>query len=69
MPETSVAVQRAGEKTIAVTPVERLIGRVNKISQAISQRAYEIFEENGRRLGTISMTGSRLRWICFTRST
>ena len=48
---TSVAVQRAEEKPVAITPVENLTDRVNKMSQAITQRAYEIFEGNGRRFG------------------
>ena len=48
---TSVAVQRAEEKPVAITPVENLMDRVNKMSQAITQRAYEIFEGNGRRFG------------------
>jgi HSP20 family protein len=44
-------VQRAVEKPVAITPIESLMGRINKISQVITQRAYEIFEGNGRRLG------------------
>ena len=49
---TSVAVQRAEEKPITITPVENLMDRINKMShQAITQRAYEIFEGNGRRFG------------------
>ncbi len=48
---TSVAVQRAEEKPVTITPVENLMDRVNKMSQAITQRAYEIFEGNGRRFG------------------
>lgn len=48
---TSVAVQRAEEKPVTITPVENLIDRVNKMSQAITQRAYELFEGNGRRFG------------------
>jgi len=48
---TSVAVQRVEEKPIKITPVENLMDRVNKMSQAITRRAYEIFEGNGRRLG------------------
>jgi HSP20 family protein len=48
---TSVAVQRAEEKPVAITPVENLMDRVNKMSEAITRRAYEIFEGNGRRFG------------------
>lgn len=48
---TSAAVQRVEEKPVRVTPVENLMDRVNKMSQAISQRAYEIFEGNGRKFG------------------
>jgi len=48
---TPVAVQRAEEKPIAITPVENLMDRINKMSQAVTQRAYEIFEGNGRMFG------------------
>ena len=48
---TSVAVQRAEEKPVTITPVENLMDRINKMSQAITRRAYEIFEGNGRRFG------------------
>ncbi len=48
---TSVAVQRAEEKLVTITPVENLMDRINKMSQAITRRAYEIFEGNGRRFG------------------
>jgi HSP20 family protein len=48
---TSVAVQRVEEKPITLTPVENLMDRVNKMSEAITQRAYAIFEGNGRRFG------------------
>ena len=48
---TSVAVQRAEEKPVTITPVENLIDRIGKTSQAITRRAYEIFEGNGRRFG------------------
>jgi HSP20 family protein len=49
---TSVAVeQRAEEKLVTITPVENLMDRANKMSQAITRRAYEIFEGNGRRFG------------------
>jgi len=34
-----------------VTPVKNLMDRINKMSQAIAQRAYEIFEGNGRKFG------------------
>ncbi len=47
------AVQRAEEKPVAIAPVkfESLMDRINKVSQAITQRAYQIFEGNGRRFG------------------
>jgi HSP20 family protein len=48
---TFVAVQRAEEKPMTITPVENLMDRINKMSQAITRRAYEIFEGNGRRFG------------------
>ena len=48
---TSVAVPRVEEKPITITPVEHLMDRINKTSQAITRRAYEIFEGNGRRFG------------------
>jgi HSP20 family protein len=48
---TSVAVQRAEEKPVTITPVENLRDRINKMSQAIALRAYEIFEGNGRKFG------------------
>lgn len=48
---TSVAVQRAEEKPVTITPVENLMDRIGKMSQAITRRAYEIFEGNGRRFG------------------
>jgi len=48
---TSFAVQRAEEKPVRVTPVKNLMDRINKMSQAIAQRAYEIFEGNGRKFG------------------
>jgi HSP20 family molecular chaperone IbpA len=48
---TSVAVQRAEEKPVTITPVENLMDRIGKMSQAITHRAYEIFEGNGRRFG------------------
>ena len=34
-----------------MTPVKNLMDRINKMSQAIAQRAYEIFEGNGRKFG------------------
>jgi HSP20 family protein len=48
---TSVAVQRAEERRVTITPVENLMDRIDKMSQAITRRAYEIFEENGRGFG------------------
>ena len=48
---TSLAVQRAEEKPVRVTPVENLMDRIDKMSEAIAQRAYEIFEGNGRKFG------------------
>ena len=51
MAEKSITVQRDEEKPVAITPVERLMDRINQASQAITRRAYEIFEANGRRFG------------------
>lgn len=51
MAETSVTVQRAEEKRVAITPIERLMDRINKLSDAITQRAYQIFEGSGRGSG------------------
>lgn len=48
---TSLAAQRAEEKLVPITPVENLMDQINKMSQAITRRAYEIFEGNGRRFG------------------
>ncbi len=47
----SVAGQPAEEKPVTITPVENLMDRINKMTQAITRRAYEIFEANGRRFG------------------
>jgi HSP20 family protein len=47
----SVAVQRTEEKPVTITPMEKVMERINKMSQAITQRAYEIFEGNGREFG------------------
>ena len=49
--ETSVAVQRTEEKPVTITPIDSLMERIDKMSQAITQRAYEIFEKNGRNFG------------------
>jgi HSP20 family molecular chaperone IbpA len=45
--------QRAEEKPVTITPVkvESLTDRINKVSQAITKRAYKIFEGKGRRFG------------------
>ena len=51
MAETSVAVQRADEKLVAITPVEDLMERINDMSQAIMRRAYQIFEGSGYGFG------------------
>jgi HSP20 family protein len=51
MAEKSVTVQRVEEKPVAITPVESLMDKINQASQAITRRAYEIFEANGRRFG------------------
>ncbi len=51
MAETSIAASRSEEKRVAITPVQNLMDRINKTSQAIAQRAYEIFEGSGRRFG------------------
>ncbi|MGA9801051.1 MAG: Hsp20 family protein [Terriglobales bacterium] len=36
---------------MTITPVEKVMERINQMSQAIMQRAYEIFEGNGRNFG------------------
>ena len=51
MAEKSMTVQRAEEKPVAISPVESLMDRISQASQAITRRAYEIFEANGRRFG------------------
>lgn len=51
MAESSVTAPRTEEKRVTITPVQNLMERINKTSQAIAQRAYEIFEGNGRRFG------------------
>lgn len=51
MAETSITVQRAEDKPVTITPIERLMDRVNKLSEAIRQRAYQIFEGSGHGLG------------------
>jgi HSP20 family protein len=49
----STAVQRAEEKPMAIHPVkfENLAERVNKMFESVAQRAYQIFEGNGRNWG------------------
>ncbi|MBZ5651177.1 MAG: Hsp20 family protein [Acidobacteriia bacterium] len=51
MAETSVTSPRSEERRIIITPVQNLMDRINKTSQSIAQRAYEIFEGSGRRFG------------------
>lgn len=51
MSQTSIAVQNVEEKRVAISPIERLAEGINKTFQAITQRAYEIFEGNGHRIG------------------
>ena len=51
MAKTTDAAPRTAEKRIAITPASSLMDRINKASQAIAQRAYEIFEGSGRRFG------------------
>ena len=51
MAETSIAVRNAEAKRVAITPIERLTKQIDKTFQAITQRAYEIFEGNGHRFG------------------
>ena len=51
MSQTSIVVQSAQEKPVAITPIERLTKQIGKTFQAITQRAYEIFEGNGHRSG------------------
>ena len=52
MPTTAV-VRREEEKPAAIHPVkfENLAERVNKMFETVAQRAYQIFEGNGRTLG------------------
>ena len=50
MGETA-AVQRTDEKPVAITRVEKLTDRIDKMTQAIAQRAYQIFEGKGYKLG------------------
>jgi len=52
MTEKSTAVQLAKEPT-AITPLtfEDIVDRMNEMFSAISRRAYEIFERNGRAFG------------------
>jgi len=49
----STEVQRAEEKPMAIHPVkfENLAGRVNKMFESVANRAYQIFEGNGRNWG------------------
>ena len=51
MAEKSTTVQRSEEKPVAIAPVESLMEKISQASQAITRRAYEIFEANGRRFG------------------
>lgn len=51
MTETSVTVQGAKETPVAITPVASLTERIDKTFQAITQRAFEIFERNGHQFG------------------
>ncbi|MGA8313010.1 MAG: Hsp20 family protein [Terriglobales bacterium] len=51
MGEKSTTPQRSEEKRVAITPVESLMDKISQASQAITRRAYEIFEANGRRFG------------------
>lgn len=50
MPEKS-AVQRTEEKPVTITRIENLVDRINKVTQAITEKAYRIFEANGYRFG------------------
>jgi HSP20 family protein len=49
----STAVQRAEEKPMAIHPVkfENLAEGINKMFERVAQRAYQIFEGNGRNWG------------------
>jgi hypothetical protein len=64
---TSVGIQRAEEKPVTITPVANPKERINKMSQAIAQRAYEIFEGNGRKFGRDLDDWFKAEWICFIR--
>ena len=51
MAKTTDAAPRTAEKGVAITPASSLMDRISNTSQAIAQRAYEIFEGRGRRFG------------------
>ena len=51
MSETSVAVQGAKETPVAITPIASLADRIDRTFQAITQKAFEIFERNGHQFG------------------
>ncbi len=51
MSQTSIVVKGAEEKPVAITSIERLTKQIDKTFQAITKRAYEIFEGNGHRSG------------------
>jgi HSP20 family protein len=51
MSEKSVTVQRAEETPVAITPIASLTDRIDRTFQAITQKAFEIFERNGHQFG------------------
>ena len=51
MAKTTDAAPRTVEKGVAITPASSLMDRISNTSQAIAQRAYELFEGRGRRFG------------------
>ena len=51
MSDTSVALQGAKETPVAITPIASLTDRIDRTFQAITQRAFEIFERNGHQFG------------------
>lgn len=53
MAETPITVQREEERPAAIHPVksENLVERMDKMFETVAQRAYQIFESNGRIFG------------------
>lgn len=51
MPEQGTAARPAREVTLIKKEVGEIIDHVQKLSAEVARRAYEIFEENGRKVG------------------